>query len=229
MVRRLLLGSICLSLFLGSMLAAAEPSAGDALPKVLILGDSISIGYTPVVKKLLEGKADVQRPNTNCQHSAHGAANVKNWVGDGKWSVIHFNFGIWDTHMLDEQNQLVRDEANAKGPLHIRHTPEQYRRNLEQIITVLETTGAKLVFANTTPIMKRTGKRFEDIPTLNATAGKLMAEKKIPINELYEVVLPHAKAWQTGDQVHFTKQGSEELGRRVAEAIEKQLPKSATK
>lgn len=225
MLRRTLLGLVWLAAFSTSLAAAAEPSA--ELPKVLILGDSISIGYTPVVKKLLEGKADVQRPATNCQHSANGVANVKNWVGETKWSVIHFNFGIWDTHMLDEQNQLVRDEAGAKGPLHLRHTPEQYRKNLEQIIAVLEATGAKLVFANTTPIMRYTGKRTEDLTALNATAAELMAKHKIPVNDLYEFVLPNVKAWQTGDKVHFNATGNENLGRRVSEAIEKQLPAAA--
>jgi acyl-CoA thioesterase-1 len=223
MLRRSLLSILCAAVFTSAFAAGAEPTASTPLPKVLILGDSISIGYTPVVRKLLAERADVQRPNGNCQHSAYGLANVKKWVGDVKWDVIHFNFGIWDTHMLDGQNQLVRDETAAPGPLHIRHTPEQYRKNLEQIIAVLQASGAKLIFANTTPIMKRTGKRFEDIKTLNATAAALMNEKQIPINDLYEFVLPNAKEWQTGDQVHFNAVGNEALGRRVAEAIEQQL------
>jgi hypothetical protein len=197
----------------------AEPVAAKALPKVLILGDSISLGYTPVVNEMLAGQAEVLRPATNCQHSGFGAANVQKWVGTTRWDVIHFNFGIWDTHMLDEKNQIVRDEAGAKGPLHIRHTPEQYRKNLEAIIAVLEATGAKLIFANTTPIMSRKGERFEAIPKLNATAAALMAEKQIPVNNLYDYVLPNAKAWQGGDKVHFTAEGSKQLGRKVSDEI----------
>lgn len=226
MLRHTLLGLLGSAILSATIISAAEPSAA-ALPKVLILGDSISIGYTPAVKQLLEGKADVQRPSGNCQHSAYGLANVKKWVGETKWSVIHFNFGIWDTHMLDEEGKLVRDEAGAKGPLHLRHTPEQYRKNLEEIIAVLEATGAKLVFANTTPILRYTGKRAEDLTALNTTAAELMAEKKIPVNDLYGFVLPNAKAWQTGDKVHFNPTGNENLGRRVAHAIEKALPPAA--
>jgi hypothetical protein len=201
----------------------AEPVAGKALPKVLILGDSISLGYTPIVKEMLAGQAEVLRPATNCQHSGFGAANVQKWVGTTKWDVIHFNFGIWDTHMLDEKNALVRDEAAAKGPLHIRHTPEQYRKNLEAIIAVLEATGAKLIFANTTPIMRYKGDRAAAIPTLNATAGALMAEKQIPVNNLHDFVLPNVKTWQTGDKVHFTADGSKQLGRKVSDEILKAL------
>ena len=212
------LGLICLAI--GSQSSrGAEPVAAKALPKVLIIGDSISLGYTPVVKEMLAGQAEVLRPATNCQHSGFGAANVRQWVGTTKWDVIHFNFGIWDTHMLDEMNALVRDEAGAKGPLHIRHTPEQYRKNLESIIAVLEATGAKLIFANTTPIMSRQGERFEAIPKLNASAAALMAEKQIPVNNLYDYVLPNAKAWQGGDKVHFTPEGSKQLGRKVSDEI----------
>lgn len=206
---------ICLT----SLTAGAAEPAASGLPKVLILGDSISIGYTPVVKKLLEGKAEVSRPNGNCQHSAYGLANVKKWVGTTKWDVVHFNFGIWDTHMLDAQGALVRDEAAAKGPLHLRHTPEQYRKNLAEIVAVLEATGAKLVFANTTPIMRYQGKRYANLTKLNETAAELMATKKIPVNDLYEFVLPNVKAWQAGDKVHFNATGNQELGRRVSEAV----------
>lgn len=140
------------------------------LPKVLILGDSISIGYTEPVRKQLQGKAEVIRPKANCQHTAYGLANIRTWLGQEKWDVIHFNWGIWDTHLLDAQGKLVRDES--KGELHIRHTPEKYRENLAELVQILEKTGAKLIFATTTPIMYRKDKRFEDIkPTLASYAN----------------------------------------------------------
>jgi acyl-CoA thioesterase-1 len=34
----------------------------EGLPNVLVLGDSISIGYTLFVRELLEGKANLYRP-----------------------------------------------------------------------------------------------------------------------------------------------------------------------
>ena len=45
----------------------------------------------------------------------------------------------------------------------IRYTPQQYRENLTQLVNTLEKTGAKLIWASTTPIMSREGARFEDI------------------------------------------------------------------
>ncbi len=206
-----------------ALLIAASAHAQEKLPKVLILGDSISIGYTDPVRKLLAGKAEVSRPNANCQHTAFGLANIDAWLGKTKWDVIHFNWGIWDTHMVDAQGRLKKD--NDPGELRIRHTPEQYRDNLLQLVEKMQKTGAKLVFATTTPIMSRTGKRFEDIKVLNAVALDLMKRRDIAVNDLYDYVLPHAKEWQSGDKVHFTQAGNGELAKHVGASILKALEK----
>ena len=210
--------AVCLltlsSLWAGTHLHAQERAK---LPRVLILGDSISLGYTPSVKKHLAGKAEVLRPAENCQHTGHGLVRIKTWLGDTKWDVIHFNWGIWDTHMLNAQNQLVKD--NAEGVLHIRHTPKQYRENLTKLVETMEKSGAKLIWVSTTPIMSRTGPRFDDIKTLNAVAEEIMKERKIAVNDLYAHVLPNVKEWQSGDKVHFTGVGSDELGKKVSAKI----------
>jgi hypothetical protein len=200
------------------------PADAPPLPRVLILGDSISLGYTDGVRRKLKDVAEVRRPAENCQHSGYALTKIRSWIGDEKWDVIHFNWGIWDTHMVGESGNLIRDEAAYPGPMHIRHTPDQYRRNLARILGELQKTGAKLVWANTTPILKREGRRFEDIPALNREAVELMREHNIAINDLYELTLPHAKLWQNADQVHFNAQGNEQLAERVALAIRNVLP-----
>lgn len=212
-----------------TILATATVSAADARPRVLILGDSISIGYTPEVRKLLQDTADVHRPAENCQHTAHGLLRLKTWLGTNHWDVIHFNWGIWDTHMLDAKGQLVRNESAATGPLRLRHTPAQYRTNLVQILDTLTATGARLVWASTTPIMSRSGPRFDDIKTLNAVAAELMHTRRIPLNDLYEFTLPHVAEWQTSDRVHFNATGNQNLGRRVADQIRTALQQPARK
>ena len=208
---------------LAAGLCPSTASSAEPRPKVLILGDSISIGYTPEVRKLLAEVADVQRPAENCQHTAHGLNRIKAWLGTNQWDVIHFNWGIWDTHFLDEKGQLVRNETAAAGPLHLRHTPEQYRTNLVKLVTALETTGARLVWASTTPIMSRSGKRFDDIKALNTVAAEVMRARRVAINDLYEFTLPHVAEWQSGDKVHFNATGNQHLGQRVAESIKAAL------
>ncbi|MDE2954799.1 MAG: SGNH/GDSL hydrolase family protein, partial [Gemmatimonadota bacterium] len=66
------------------------------LPRVLIIGDSISIGYTVPVRELLKGKANLHRPLTNCGPTKRGTEEIENWLGDGSWDVIHFNWGLHD-------------------------------------------------------------------------------------------------------------------------------------
>ena len=63
------------------------------LPNVLIIGDSISIGYTSGVRDLLKGKANVIHNPGNAQGTTHGCKNLDAWLGDTKWDVIHFNWG----------------------------------------------------------------------------------------------------------------------------------------
>lgn len=201
----------------------AQSQEPEKLPRVLILGDSISLGYTEPVRKILQGRAVVLRPNVNCQHTGYGLAEIKNWLGDGRWDVIHFNWGIWDTHMLNAKGELVRDDTQPN--LHIRHTPEQYRENLTKLVAVMEKTGAKLIWASTTPIMSRKGERFEDIVKLNAVAQEVIKDKPIATDDLYEAVLPNAKDWLSGDQVHFNVKGNEQLAKRVSDSILQALEK----
>ena len=100
------------------------------LPRVLLIGDSISIGYTPPVRELLKGKANVHRIPTNGGPTTNALRNLKVWLGTGKWDVIHFNFGIHD-----------------------RATPlADYTQRLEQLVERMKKTGAKLVWASTMPI-----------------------------------------------------------------------------
>lgn len=209
--------------------AFANPAGASSLPRVLLLGDSISIGYTETARKELGGVAEVFRPKVNCQHTGYGLAEVRGWLGTDRWDVIHFNFGIWDTHYLDAKGKLVRYEvtnALAEG-VHVRHTPEQYRENLGKLLEVLKGTGAKLVWASTTPIMNRVGERFEAIPKLNEVAATLMAERGVPVDDLYGFVLPRVAEWQGPDQCHFNSAGNAALGKQVADSIRRILEVSS--
>jgi hypothetical protein len=129
------------------------------LPNVLILGDSISIGYTRDVRRELTSKANVYRPMNakatgpdNCGDTAMGLAGIDRWLGDTKWSVIHFNWGLWDLCYRDPSKPKSgnRDKVHGKVSL----TLEQYSANLEKLVTRLEATGAKLIWANTSRVRR---------------------------------------------------------------------------
>ena len=83
-------------------------SDAPGLPRVLLIGDSVSRGYTQAVRAALAGKMNVHRAPENCGPTANGLKKIEVWLGDGKWDVIHFNFGIHDrsTPLADYQQRL---------------------------------------------------------------------------------------------------------------------------
>ena len=186
------------------------------LPRVLLLGDSISIGYTLPTRKLLKGKANLHRALDNCGPSSQGVKRLKKWLGENKWDVIHFNFGLHDLR------QSPKTEA-VQVPI------ERYEKNLKTITAQLKETGAVLVWASTTPVQdaktspraKRTDK---DVQAYNEVATKIMKAENIRTNDLNAAAMdgPLAEI-QNKDGVHFSKKGSNLLAKRVAAAIKQAL------
>ncbi len=173
------------------------------LPRVLLIGDSVSRGYTQNVRKMLQGKANVHRAPANCGPTALGLKKIDVWLGDGQWEVIHFNFGIHD-----------------------RNTPvDDYQQRLKQLVKRMQKTGAKLVWASTTPIPDDPTKKqtAASIVERNAIAAQVMKTHQVVINDLFIAVTPHLEKLQNPNDVHFNAAGYEFLGQRVAEAITQAL------
>ncbi len=103
-----------------------------SLPNVLIIGDSISIGYTKPVIVLMKGKANVQRAKANCGDTIRGLSSLKKWLGDTRWDVIHFNWGLHDLcyRHPDSKEQGRRDKKSGTQAVSL----EQYAKNLEAIV-----------------------------------------------------------------------------------------------
>jgi acyl-CoA thioesterase-1 len=187
---------------------AIEDTPG--LPRVLLIGDSISIGYTLPVRRLLAGRANVHRISGNAGPTSNGVFLIDSWLGTTKWDVIHFNFGLHDLKRLDDGNQQIPLDA--------------YERYLGLIVRRLKRTGAKLVWATITPVPvdKVSPPRVPaDVPLYNATASRIMKENGVAVNDLYSFALSRLREIQRPANVHFTTSGSEQLGHQVAAAVEK--------
>jgi lysophospholipase L1-like esterase len=197
------------------------------LPRVLLIGDSVSMWYTLPVRKLLEGKANVHRPPVNCHHSRQVLAELDSYLGDKPWDVIHLNCGGHDiTYRINGDGAATPPpEGKIVVPL------DQYQANLRAIIKRLKQTKAKIIWAATTPMGEayiKKGFRFEeDIVKYNAAAAEIMKEEGIPINDLYSLAKPYANKLLK-DGVHFTNEGSDVLAKAVVEQIQKQLPTGTT-
>ncbi len=194
----------------------------SGLPRVLLIGDSISIGYTVPVRRLLEGKANVHRAPTNCGPTTRGLAQLDKWLGNGKWDVIHFNWGLHDLKYMDDKGRLVPvEKGHQQVPI------EQYARNLEELVKRLKKTGAKLIWASTTPVPEgATGRVKGDEVRYNAAARKIMEKYGVAIDDLYSAAISRLSEIQRPKNVHFTPQGSEFLAKHVAESILEALGKT---
>jgi acyl-CoA thioesterase-1 len=235
-MKRLLLTLLCPVFLFGQALQSqsAEPSAEKTkpkpkpapspalapiqdvagLPRVLLIGDSISIGYTLPTRTLLEGKANVHRIPGNGGPTHNGVANIKKWLGTSQWEVIHFNWGIHDLKYMPDGKRQVE--------------PADYEANLRSLVATLQATGAKLIWATTTPIPEgelNPPRRFGQVAEYNAIAAKVMNEKGIAINDLNSHVTPQLATLQKPRDVHFTTEGSAHLAQQVAKAISQALAK----
>jgi lysophospholipase L1-like esterase len=191
--------------------AMAKITDDPKLPRVLLIGDSISIGYTVDVRKLLKGKANVHRIPTNGGATDIGLANIDAWLGEGKWDVIHFNFGLHDAKFLSETE--------------LRHPRDRYVANLQKLVDRMQKTGAKLIFATTTPtpeVLSPT-RRFDKISERNQLAVELMKKEGVAIDDLYAVVIPVEEKIRRPNDLHYIPEGYALLAQAVTASIEAQL------
>ena len=188
---------------------AMEPITDDPkLPRVLLIGDSISIGYTVPVRQQLAGKANVHRILTNGGPTSNGLTHLKSWLGTNKWDVIHFNWGLHDLKFMDTGKPQI--------------SLEDYEKNLVALVAQLQATHAKLLWCNTTPVPDaklNPPRKPADVVAYNAAAARVMEANKIPTDDLFT----HASA-KLGDiqlpaNVHFSAAGSEYLATQVVAAI----------
>ena len=203
--------------------ALSNPKDDPDLPNVLLIGDSISIGYTVEVRKRLKGKADVFRIPTNGRYASYGLEHLDKWLGKRKWDVIHFNWGLWDICYRNPKAKTQGNRDKVNGTLTA--TPDQYRESMQKIVGRLKQTKAKLIWCATTPVPKlEIGRKEGDEILYNAIAKKIMDAHKIPTNNLRaHALLKTPKIQAKEGDVHFTKKGYAHLAEKVAQELSKAL------
>lgn len=187
------------------------------LPNILIIGDSISMGYTPFVQEILAGKATVSHPEGNCEGTTKGVLKLDEWLGNTKWDIIHFNFGLHDLKHVDAKTGApsIKHEDPVQADI------KQYSKNLKIIVKKLKASGAKLIFATTTPVPEKSSPLREPDQVLlyNKVALKMMKKKRIMIDDLFVFALSKIKEIQLPDNVHFTPDGYRALAEKVSGSI----------
>ncbi|NNJ25946.1 SGNH/GDSL hydrolase family protein [Alienimonas chondri] len=193
----------------------APDTVDPALPNVLLIGDSISIAYTDPVRQELAGEANVFRIPGNGGPTTRGLANLDKWLGDRKWDVIHVNWGLHDLKYMDAKGALT---AVEKGKQQV--PPDDYRKNLGKLFDRLEKTGAKVIWATTTPVPEGANGRVADESVdYNKIAAEVVKDRDIAVNDLHAVAAADLKTLQRPRDVHFKPEGSVVLAQAVADAV----------
>jgi len=195
-------------------------ATGDKVRNVLIIGDSISIGYTPFVERALAPDVLVAHNPGNGGSTVRGLENVEKWLDNRQWDVILFNFGLHDLVYKDQQNKY--DVVNGKVSVPL----EEYKKNLETIVSRLRETTATLIFVTTTTVPENSpGRKVGDPAKYNQAAQEVMKKNGIEVVDLYTASLSiHPKNSKPGN-VHYTPEGYQQLANHIIETINTALKK----
>ncbi len=183
--------------------------------KILIIGDSISIGYFPYVKEALKDKAEVYHQAGNAQSTTNGLEKLNDWLKKDAWDIIQFNWGLWDMAYRVPASRGPGTLDKQKGKLTT--LPEQYKKNLEAIVEILMSTKAKLIFVNTSFVPPdEPGRIPEEVEKYNKIAECIMKNNGIEVNDLYTPSIRIHQYFGLGeDNVHYTDEGYKELSKHV--------------
>ena len=187
--------------------------------KVLLLGDSIRMGYQNDVKEILSGEYEVICPEDNGRFAAYTlwqANQMFKWNPDIE--LVHFNNGYWDMNIEAPMTEAI-------------HPVEEYVSFLRRIVTLCRQCGAKVVFATTVPILEagaagdNTGVEGtinysnEWVKEYNAAAVETMKALDVPVNDLYALCMEDDRRYKCEDLLHLSAEGSRRCAEQVAQYV----------
>ncbi len=188
------------------------------MKKVLLIGDSIRMGYDRYVKYALKDTCEVYYPKENCRFAQYVLRNISDWKNELKLGddvdVVHWNVGLWDTLVLYRDGCLT--------------PPDFYEYFIDKICKRMKVLfpNAKFIFATSTPIVEHrftdpsvSYRRNCDIARYNEIAVRKAREHGFLINDLFAIArdLPED---HYSDMTHlYTPQGTQLLTGAVIKAI----------
>jgi len=182
------------------------------MKKILLIGDSIRLGYQDAVRNILSETAVITGPDVNCRFSSFTLFHLSKWVEDSDYDIIQWNNGQWDTCYMPD--------GKIHTPLPI------YLEYQERIASVLMTKTKRLVFATTTPVwpemhteIQLDYRKNEDIQKYNNSACSLLSKSGIEINDLYTPIATDIKKYISDDMVHQNQEGNLLLSKHVVSMI----------
>ncbi len=183
------------------------------MKNILLLGDSISMGYREYVKEALAERANVQFSEENGRYVKYTLHMVNQWIRNvGTPDVVHWNNGIWD--------------ISVEPPLQGNFTPlPEYLYTLGRVLQTLREAGVKdIIFATTTyqkPVFPNNSARDTDL--YNDAARAMMLREGIEVNDLGALVKPRVDEFVCEDNLHLNEAGYRACATQVVQVLEKYL------
>ena len=176
----------------------------EALPRVLLVGDSITQQYYRHVATALEGKANCAYVTTSwsvCNPALRAQLEVI--CSQYDFAAIHFNNGL-----------------HGFG-----YTEPQYEKALRRTLTWLKAQcpAGRLIIANSTPIRPGTERAStnERIKARNAIVADLARTMDLPLNDLHTPMLSHGESYT--DDYHFADTARQIQARQVTRHVNQAL------
>ncbi len=203
--------------------AFTDPEVDPNLPNVLLIGDSISIGYHVAAREALAGKANVYRPKINCGPTTRGLEQIDQWLGDRQWDVVHWNFGLHDLKFMGPDGQNLADPADPTS--HPQVAIDDYRANIKTLAERIKQQAKVVIWRETTPVPTgASGRVAGDAKRYNAAAAEALAEVGGVVTDPFFSFAETVADMQQPANVHYTPEGSKALGQHVANTVAKNLP-----
>lgn len=176
--------------------------------EVLLIGDSIALGYFPHLKSELNDIANLRSIGVNARDTKYGKDNIHSWLSTCGWDIIVLNFGLWDlTYRLEEDSDATGKKDKVFGSL---TTPlNEYGKNLQEIVNSIKPHTENIVFITTSYIPEEEPGMFaDDVHKYNEVAMKVMHENNIPVFDIYLASTKiHSNQGLGVNDVHYSKRG----------------------
>ena len=190
--------------------------------KIVLIGDSIRMGYDKYVREALDGVAEVYYPTENCRFAEYVLRYAHEWKRNGEWpddvDLVHWNAGLWDCVELFGDGPLTSCEYYAEAIARI-------DRRLRLLFP-----KAKIVFATSTAVSEKLYEKSKDfrrhnaiIEKFNEIALKALEGADTVIDDLWSVTAPLGDEYRSDAAHYYTDKGTELIGGRVLSVICREL------
>jgi hypothetical protein len=165
-----------------------------SLPKLFVVGDSISVGYSPHLQKMTEGVFQFYGRKTGMEEALKNLdIPLGSNIGDSGMVLNYLQTMLtrsdWRPEILI-LNCGLHDIKTVNGSIQI--PLEDYRRNLKDILALLSEKGINIIWVRTTPVedeqhnnVQKNFKRYaRDLEKYNAAADEIMTEAGIGMIDL---------------------------------------------